>query len=74
MKFIKIKTEKNETVYINVNLIISVRIVHPRPESTLSEIEVSKMATRYYVLGDISKQFEKAVNSERNGVIFIEGE
>ena len=75
MKFIKIKTAvKNELVVINVDLIISLCLTHPTPDSTWTQIEVAKMASRYYVDGNIIPGFEKVISSSKNGVTYLEGE
>ena len=74
MKFIKVKTVREGIAIINVNLIISLCVSYPRPDETWTTIEVAKMASRYYVDRDITKEFERVINSSKDGVFNLTGE
>lgn len=74
MKFVKIKTVKGETVVLNMNLVISIRVTHPTPDSVWTEIDVARMASKFYISGDITKEFEKVINSSKDGIFDLRGE
>lgn len=74
MKFVKIKTVKGETVVLNMNLVISIRVTHPTPDSVWTEIDVARMASKFYISGDTTKEFEKVINSSKDGMFDLRGE
>ena len=57
-----------------MNLIISVRITHPTPDSVWTEIDVARMASKFYISGDIIKEIEKVINSAKDGIFNLIGE
>lgn len=68
MDFIVITDTNDKKIILNINNIVSLEVSHPREDSTMTIIETSVYGTRYYVNGDITKEFTKLITA-KNGTI-----